>query len=409
MTYVNRKGVVCLNWIKSDETYISKEKFNQVLRQTYDNKNLKKIAQRDIAKVMYFVGTYQIISTTSYIEIRVFDKTPVKYKLSLTGMNNETKLAGYHGYQYINNEFQEKFGKSITTAFSGYKFREIYTAIKKCVITQVDYCEKVFKGKIIDHCFKSDMSSAYPWQLTKSLPTLHDHKLINGFVEPNEEYPFAFYLNSHHVKIYNELFTKDFGKSRYYTPYHDPETKWKPNDSIKPEDEITVLCKKSNYDMSDIFTEIYNMRKEKPELKLYMNACIGYFHRNNNPVLSPIAAVVLARCAHEMLERCKILEKEGNTVVLINTDSIIWKGKQSSISEYKKYFGSFTAEYEDTRVALLSVKAYQVEGPNGTVLTRHSGLDKSISRNLKFGEIFDFKNEAPTVLFFDEEGFVESI
>ena len=110
-----------------------------------------------------------------------------------------------------------------------------------------------------------------------------------------------------------------------------------------------------------------------------------------------------------MLERCKILEKEGNTVVLINTDSIIWKGKQSSISEYKKYFGSFTAEYEDTRVALLSVKAYQVEGPNGTVLTRHSGLDKSISRNLKFGEIFDFKNEAPTVLFFDEEGFVESI
>ena len=178
MTYVNRKGVVCLNWIKFDETYISKEKFNQILRQTYDNKNLKKIAQRDIAKVMYFVGTYQIISTTSYIEVRVFDKTPVKYKLSLTGMNNETKLAGYHGYQYINNEFQEKFGKSITTAFSGYKFREIYTAIKKCVITQVDYCEKVFKGKIIDHCFKSDMSSAYPWQLTKSLPTLHDHKLM---------------------------------------------------------------------------------------------------------------------------------------------------------------------------------------------------------------------------------------
>ena len=94
MTYVNRKGVVCLNWIKFDETYISKEKFNQVLRQTYDNKNLKKIAQRDIAKVMYFVGTYQIISTTSYIEVRVFDKTPVKYKLSLTGMNNETNLAG---------------------------------------------------------------------------------------------------------------------------------------------------------------------------------------------------------------------------------------------------------------------------------------------------------------------------
>ena len=173
-------------------------------------------------------------------------------------------------------------------------------------------------------------------------------------------------LNSHHVKIYNELFTKDFGKSRYYTPYHDPETKWKPNDSIKPEDEITVLCKKSNYDMSDIFTEIYNMRKEKPELKLYMNACIGYFHRNNNPVLSPIAAVVLARCAHEMLERCKKQKKEGNTVVLINTDSIIWKGKQSKISEYKKYFGSFTAEYEDTRVAILSVKAYQVEKPDGT-------------------------------------------
>ena len=139
-----------------------------------------------------------------------------------------------------------------------------------------------------------------------------------------------------------------------------------------------------------------------------MNACIGYFHRNDNPILSHIAAVVLARCANEMLKRCEILESEGNTVILINTDSIIWKGKQSSISEYKKHFGSFTAEYEDTRVAILSVKAYQVEKPDGTALTRHSGLDKSISRNLKFGEIFDYKNlEAPTTAFFDEDGSVE--
>ena len=406
MIYKNKKGVVCLNWIKLTEKYISGEKFNQILENS--RQHLKKISQRDIARVMHFVGTYQVISTQSYVELRIFDTEPLRYKLSYTGVNNTTSGAGHKGYAYINTEFKDKFNKSILKAFSGYKFEPVYRAIKKCVITQVDYCLRLFKEKIVEHCYKSDVSSAYPWQLTKSLPTLHGYKEIKGFAEPDEEYPFAFYLKSHHVKIFNELYTKDFGNSRYYTPYHDPTTKWTPDDSVKPEDEITILCKKSEYDMTDIFTEIYNLRNEKPELKLYMNACIGYFHRNDNPILSHIAAVVLARCANEMLKRCEILESEGNTVILINTDSIIWKGKQSSISEHKKYFGSFTAEYEDTRVAILSVKAYQVENPDGTALTRHSGLDKSVSRNLKFGEIFDYKNlEAPTTAFFDEDGSVE--
>lgn len=405
--FLNKRKIPCINWVKEETTIVSINEYNDILKSLINNKEIREIAPQNIGKMVRFGDTYQIIRSESYLELRVFYDAIKKYRVSLTGVKASTKNAGWEGYQYINTEFKEIYKKALMNAFSGYEYKEQYTAIKKCVITQVDYCSKIRMGKIVDHCFKSDVSSAYPTQMTKSLPTLHGFKQLKGRVEPTEEYPFAFYLKSHHVKIYNELYTADFKNSRFYTAYRDPTTKWYADDSIKPEDDETILCKKSEYSMKSIFEEIYNMRHEHPELKTYMVACIGFFHRNNNPVMSPVAAVVLARCAHDMLKRCEILENEGNEIILINTDSIIWRGKQSSISDTEKHLGSFSIEYEDTRVAVSSVKAYQIENKDGTALTRHSGLDKNISRKLKFGEIFDYKGyESHEDYFVDDSGFI---
>ena len=69
----------------------------------------------------------------------------------------------------------------------------------------------------------------------------------------------------------------------YYSEVYD--------DTILDEDEITVLCKTSEYSFKSIFEDLYKHRKDNPENKLYMNAFIGFCHRNNDPILSFFASV----------------------------------------------------------------------------------------------------------------------
>ena len=399
-----------IKWVDVETKIVSIDKYNEILKEIKDLK-IREHKVQDIGSVISFAGTYQIKRCESYIEIRLLSpEGAIKYRVSFTGVKQSTVRAGKDGYDYINDMFESKYHTTMFKAFSGRKYENEYKDVKKCVITQVDYAFKGAMNKITNNCYKSDVSSAYPYQLTKSLPTLHNCKRIKGRVEPTEEYPFAFYIKSHHVKIYNELYTKDFGDSSFYAPYRNDTLKWRPNDNVSADEDETILCKVAEYELSDIFEKMYSERKVKPELKTYMVACIGYFHKNTDPTLSPIAAVVLARCAKDMLERCKILTEEGNLVLLVNTDSIIWKGKQSSLSKKEKKLGNFCIEYENIRVAIKSVKAYQLDTTKG-VITRHSGLDKEISKNLKFGEIFadKYKNCGSKIYIQDEKGYIKEI
>ena len=399
-----------IKWVDVETKIVSIEEYNKILKNIKDL-NIQEHKIQDIGRALDFAGTYQLKKCESYIEIRLFSpEGPIKYRVSFTGVKQSTVRAGKDGYDYINDMFESKYHTTMFKAFSGKKYENEYKDVKKCVITQVDYAFIGAINTITHDCFKSDVSSAYPYQLTKSLPTLHNCKRIKGRAEPTEEYPFAFYIKSHHVKIYNELYTKDFGKSSFYAPYINDTLKWRPNDKISADEDETILCKVAEYELKDIFEKIYSERKIKPELKTYMVACIGYFHKNTNPTLSPIAAVVLARCANDMLKRCNILTREGNLVLLVNTDSIIWQGKQSKISSREKYLGSFSIEYEHCDLALAGVKAYQIK-KDDKVITRHSGLDKSISSKLKFGEIFDInaKQIDQVTYFMSDDGFIEEV
>ena len=399
-----------IKWVDVETKIVSIDKYNEILKEIKDLK-IREHKVQDIGSVISFAGTYQIKRCESYIEIRLLSpEGAIKYRVSFTGVKQSTVRAGKDGYDYINDMFESKYHTTMFKAFSGRKYENEYKDVKKCVITQVDYAFKGAMNKITNNCYKSDVSSAYPYQLTKSLPTLHNCKRIKGRAEPTEEYPFAFYIKSHHVKIYNELYTKDFGNSSFYAPYINDTLKWRPNDKISADEDETILCKVAEYELSDIFEKMYSERKIKPELKTYMVACIGFFHKNTNPTLSPIAAVVLARCAKDMLERCKILTEEGNLVLLVNTDSIIWKWKQSKISSREKYLGSFSIKFEDCQLALAGVKAYQNK-KDDIVITRHSGLDRTVSSQLKFGEIFNInaKQIDQVTYFMTDDGFIKEI
>ena len=346
------------------------------------------------------VKTYCVINNQKITELRICDsynsfrRFIVKHLYENDILKEEAGISGLDAYNYVNDLFQEKKQTELTLyrAFSGTKYKEQYKMIKHCVPKQIAFMNTVAKGRTIVNCFKADVSSAFPYQMTKPLPTLHDCKVDNGTLEPTEEYPFAFYIKSGHIKIYKELNTRNM-KNRYYQ-YNDVY-----EDTVKPEDDITILCKVSKYNLKEEFEYMYSQRKIDVNQKMYMNACIGYFHRNGDPRLSHLAAVVIARNNNEMLKRALALEKSGNNIIYIATDSIVWRGNESNIAVEDKYLGSFTYEGKNGKFFGRMVGAYQYLDEYNVLTTKCSYLKNDSNKTaIPFGKLPEPKYGTKIVL-----------
>ena len=234
------------------------------------------------------------------------------------------------------------------------------------------------------------VSSAFPSQMMKALPTLVGCKRVKGIADPTEEYPFAFYVESHHIKTLDGYDSHEMN-CYYYREYY------KCDDNINDEDEITILCPKMSEKyhtaLAKAFEDCYNHRKDDSFNKFVMNAAIGFMQRTSNPALSFISAIVILRCNIDMIRRCYQLEDEGNTILFIATDSIAWQGKLSLVAIYEKYLGSVTYEGTNIKVLGYSSKAYQWVNNDGKCITKYSGMKKEESAKLGFGEL-QYKGDA---------------
>lgn len=395
--------------------YVKREKINETL-DFIKKKGLTKANFNLTRSLMYFHKKYQVRKTESSVEIiycigGTFKRYKwSKYKAYPEEIDNHG-MTGQTSYEYINNEYikTKRNNKSLFSDISGKKYKEQYTAIKKCVPAAINYARNEIKGKVVEKVYKADVSSAYPAAACGSIPTLHNCKVISGRVEPNEEYPFAFYTKSHHLKIYNELDTRSFKKSLYYPQYKNPaeESSWHPIDNIKPEDEETILCKDSGISLKNIFDTMYSERKEHSEFKFIMNAFIGRCQFNNDPFMSHFSAVVLARTINNMIKRCEILRKEKSYPLFISTDSIAWMGNPSSCATNDKYLGSFTYEAYNSKFFLRGLKAYQYYDMNGKV----SGVCGHIAKDDKRRKIFGAIPEvaAEEYYFVEDDGYITEI
>ena len=386
-----------LNWLKVNPIYCSAEKIDQVIteleedKRTTEIKNAEKIFAR---RKYYFLGTWSRIITDTKTEIRVFKygDTPKRFIWLKDKVINQTdsidnETSGIDAFEHIQDLYIKNIGKkkSLFSTFSGMKYKKEYFDIKKCVPVQVQYLNYKFKGKIVTGCTKADVSSAFPTQMTKALPTLHDCKRVKGRVEPNEDFPFAFYIKSHHIKTLDGIDTRKFC-NEFYSMYYFTVYK-----NVDESEDETILCHampKAEHDaLADAFKDLYEHRKEDSNLKFFMNASIGFFQLNSNPRLSFISAIVIARCNSDMFERAKKLQKNKKEVLFIATDSIAWKGGEDKIATDEKYLGSFTYEGKNIKFLGYSPKAYQWITPEGKTTTKYSGMKKEESAKLKFGEL----------------------
>ena len=375
------------NWVKLNIKYrrIANKWF------MFDSENRKEIRVNRELKVETETDEEGNISYVSTVEFHRYIWLKDKV-IPVEDSAVDDEKSGMQAYRAIEDKFNYYNGTktlALESIFSGRKYRSEYSLIKGCIPVQIQFMNIGYRGQILDEVYKADLSSAFPTQILRDLPTLHGSITVSGRAEPSEKYPFAFYTKSHHIK------TLDYDSHDlncwYYREYY------KCDDNVKDEDEVTILCPKMSAKYHDAlakaFEDCYNHRKDDSFNKFIMNATIGYFQRNNNPALSFISAIVILRCNIDMIRRCYQLEEEGNIVLFIATDSIAWKGKPSSIAIDEKYLGSFTYEGKNTTFLGYSSKAYQWLTNDGKCITKYSGMKKEESAKLKFGEL-QYKGDA---------------
>lgn len=408
---VNPERGFCWNRVRPE--YVSPTRFNEIINGLKDDKEILEFEWIKMnIKYRRIADTWSVFDSEDRKEIRVNREIKVEIEKDEEGTDSYTSTVEFHKYVWLKNKvipvddsavddeetgmnayrrIEDKFNEfnhtktlALESIFSGRNYKDEYSLIKLCVPVQIQFMNVGYKGKIVEGVYKADVSSAFPTQIIKDLPTLHGSKKVSGRAEPSEKYPFAFYTKSHHIKTLDGYDSHDLN-CWYYREYY------KCDDSIKDEDEETILCPKMSDKYHDAlakaFEDCYIHRKDDDFNKFVMNACIGYFQRNSNPALSFISAIVILRCNIDMIRRCYQLEDEGNTVLFIATDSIAWKGRFSSIATDEKYLGSFTYEGKNIKFLGYSCKAYQWLNNEGKCTTKYSGMKKEESAKLGFGEL----------------------
>ena len=416
--------ILCVNpergfcWRRVRPEYVSPTKFNEIINGLKEDKEILEFEWIDMnIKYRRIADSWSIFDSEDRKEIRVNREINVEIEKDEEGTDSYACTVEFHRYVWLKNKvipvddsvvdeetglnayqkIEEKFNEfnhtktlALESIFSGRKYRSDYSLIKLCVPVQIQFMNVGYKGQIVEGVFKADVSSAFPTQIMRDLPTLHGRIIVPGRAEPSEKYPFAFYVNSHHIKTFDGYDSHEMN-CWFYREYY------KCDDSIKDEDELTILCPKMSEKYHDAlakaFKDCYEHRRDDSFNKFVMNAGIGFMQRNTNPALSFISAIVILRCNIDMIRRCYQLEDEGNTILFIATDSIAWKGKLSPIATDEKYLGSFTYEGKNIKFLGYSSKAYQWLNNEGKCITKYSGMKKEESAKLKFAEL-QYKGDA---------------
>jgi hypothetical protein len=141
-----------------------------------------------------------------------------KYQNCQETVEDQNKgLSGGEAYDILDGMFTGRYGKTIFSAFTGREYKDLYARVKLCVPPQIHYA--VPTPEPLSGGYKADVSSCFPAELSRTMPTLHGSKLVKGHIKPDEQFPFAFYLNSHHLAIYKEFDTHELNNRCYYDYY----------------------------------------------------------------------------------------------------------------------------------------------------------------------------------------------
>lgn len=304
--------------------------------------------------------------------------------------NNGNKVSGMDAINEVMTLFQEKKGISFNSAFGfidGTIDSELMNDFKAMQVSPMVWTNPRYIGRRIFNYNKADYCSAYPSN-GLHLPDYHSAKTIKGKVELEDypEYDFAFYRKSHHIVERGVFDSREMWKHPWMQRFKCTIV------DVKDEDEITVLMKYSEVDMTSTWQDLYERKKTDENAKAAMVAAIGTFQSNaywcfQKNFRGHLSAVIYYRHENNMLKKIDEIERAGNTIVQLATDSIAWKGQPLPESvDYVKALGNFYSEYERAQACIKSTGNYAIEVDGKVMLVKTQGgasIPEEVKKSLK--------------------------
>lgn len=282
------------------------------------------------------------------------------YKRQASEMNKrlDAKTNGLKAKIKIHAKFEDLNKKSIEEVYGTVPAKDF-----KWLVPKPDYyINKRLKFREVEAHY-IDVTSMYPACACGKLPDAKTAITINSYAEPTEEYPFAFYLKSHHVAEYGVFDTRDYLKLKPFErmcwqTIAYPNKKPVPiYEEVNPEDEITVLMKPAEIEMTETWKYFFQAKSEATDeesknlYKFVLNAGIGTFHPNPEEKsedyknLYHIAAIIIGRANKKQIDMYDKIVADGGVVIQQIVDSIIYTQSRNFgiedkvLGEYYDEFG----------------------------------------------------------------------
>lgn len=403
MRYNFKHNLLYIDWSKEAvvKERVTIEQFNDKVKMIKAQPNAQVAASKTI-RVDYKDGCYRITKKGNYYTL--FARINGEYVMySTNGFDDdknkrEDKYPGTEAWRAISSHFQERTGlgrKALYNAFgtTGPEF-------KACVPKQFYYVNGKFtsrcqKGEVIRGVGSIDGCSHYPSNLCGRLPDAKSSIQLEGTVEPTAEYPFAFYLKSGLTAEYGVYDAHDWLEDeQMFMRLFSPEGLKRASETKRDED-ITVLMKASEYELTEEFEYFFPLRKVDAKAKLVMNAGIGMMHRKDDDaymkghMYAHLAAIAIGRANAKHLN---MMRKIGyRNIIHVCVDGIIYLGSAEYGIKEKK-LGAYNQEFTNCDILITKQNFYIVKDKQGNVVkVKHGGanVDKN-GELIKDEEVKDF-------------------
>lgn len=317
-------------------------------------------------KMLFFWNSkYFIYSTNSYD----------------SNKNLSSEYEGSEAIKTLSSEFKARNNISMVKAFG-----TVEESFKRCVPKQFYYLSQNYLNKELV-ASSLDACSQYPSCMCGRLPDSHTMIEVKGRVEPNEEYPFAFYKSGHvaeygvfdtHNWRFNYFFKQLFRYTEYISKNGQKWYNW-PIQPCKDDDEVTYLMKASKYTFTEVWNDFYSKRDIDEKAKLVMNSAIGMMHtrKYKNYKYAHLVAIAIARGNQKILDKADIIGY--NNIIQICVDGIIYKGKAIGV-DFKK-LGAFHQEFTNCDFKISNFNKYIAMEGNKCVKAKHGNCNTDITED----------------------------
>lgn len=369
-----------VNWSKEGKTDSVRLFKDELIEKIQELKSLgyKQIKHTTIRKKCspksFSVTTYDKYVILTYYDGNDYYRYITNYK---DDKKNDPETYQIKVFGDFHTRFKKRTNKTLIEAFGSTGQYMKVCVPKNFYYINLDYPKETF----INHVGKVDFSSMFPACACGKLPTAKGSKVVEGYVKPNKDYPFAFYPDSGHCAEYGVFDTHEWTNSKYVK--HTLLNKEKYQGEIFKEDRKTILMKASKETLDEEMSYQYDIKqsfpkdsKEYKSAKLFLLKIIGMFEQNKKEAyekkpFAHLAAVIKCRAIKKMLD---LINKVGDeNVIQIILDGMIYKGKEAHGTK-DKYLGACIQEFTDGEFIQLGCNEYIIKDKK-SIDGAHAGYD----------------------------------